>query len=271
MAAGSPGTKQDPSLIAVEETMDTYDFDDTPHSTRSNSGMVWNILTILVLLGTVCMAGVFALILVNPYTSINPFPPPTLPAALTFPTATPTLSLSLPATWTPVPTVEPTATSTPRPTATLPPTETPFSLVTPADTPTSEAAKGGMPFLVQKGQPLAITNIYHPDLACNWIGVGGQVFDMKGSAITGLQVQLGGVLNGSPIPEGSRPTLTGLLPNVPGYYEFALGDKPFASTQKLWVQLVDQSGSLALSDKVYFDTFDSCEKNLIIINFRQVR
>jgi hypothetical protein len=254
--------------------MDTFDFNDTPQPARSASGIIWNILTILILLGTICMAGVFALIFVNPYTSINPFPPPTLPAALTFPTATPTLSLVLPPTWTPEPTSAPTATSTPRPTATLPPTVTPFSLVTPAVTATAEAtqaASSSMPFVVQKGQPLAIANIYHPDLACNWIGVGGQVFDLKGSAITGLQVQLGGVLNGTVIPEGSRPTLTGLLPNVPGYYEFALGDKPFASKQKLWVQLVDQSGSLPLSDKVYFDTFDDCEKNLIIINFRQVR
>jgi hypothetical protein len=254
--------------------MDTFDFNDTPQPKRSTGGIIWNILTIIILLGAICMAAVFAVIFVNPYSGINPFPPPTLPAALTFPTATPTLSLVLPPTWTPVPTSEPTATLTPRPSATLPPTETPYSLVTQVVTATAEttqAASGGMPFVVQQGQPLAITNIYHPDLACNWIGVGGQVFDLKGSAITGLQVQLGGVLNGTIIPQGSRPTLTGLLPNVPGYYEFVLGDKPFASTQKLWVQLVDQSGSLPLSDKVYFDTFDDCEKNLIIINFRQVR
>lgn len=254
--------------------MDTFDFNETPQPKRSTGGIIWNILTIIFLLGTICVAAVFAVILVNPYSGINPFPPPTLPAALTFPTATPTLSLVLPPTWTPQPTTEPTATSTPRPSATLPPTETPFSLVTQVVTATAEstqAASGGMPFVVQQGQPLAITNIYHPDLACNWIGVGGQVFDLKGSAVTGLQVQLGGVLNGTIIPQGSRPTLTGLLPNVPGYYEFVLGDKPFASTQKLWVQLVDQSGSLPLSDKVYFNTFDNCEKNLIIINFRQVR
>ena len=208
--------------------MDTFDFNDTPQPKRSTGGIIWNILTILILLSTICVAAVFAVIFVNPYSGINPFPPPTLPAALTFPTATPTLSLVLPPTWTPKPTSEPTATSTPRPSATLPPTETPFSLVTQVVTATAEstqAASGGMPFVVQQGQPLAITNIYHPDLACNWIGVGGQVFDLKGSAITGLQVQLGGVLNGTIIPQGSRPTLTGLLPNVPGYYEFVLGDK----------------------------------------------
>jgi len=127
-----------------------------------------------------------------------------------------------------------------------------------------------MPFVVQKGHPVAISNIYHPEKGCNWIGIGGQVFDMKNSAISGQQVLLGGVLNGEPVPQGSRPTLTGLVPYVPGYYEFDLGEETFDSKGRLWVQLVDQA-SLPMSDKVYFDTYDDCDKNQVIINFKQVR
>ena len=56
------------------------------------------------------------------------------------------------------------------------------------------------------------------------MGVGGQVFDLKGSVVLGQQIQLGGVLAGTPIPAG-YPTLTGVLPYAPGYYEFTLGNQ----------------------------------------------
>jgi hypothetical protein len=247
-----------------------YDFDYQPRPARKASNVIWNVLTILVLVSAVCLAGGFLIIFLNPNSSLNPFPPPLLPDVLAMPTASPTPRSVLPPTWTPAPTLEPTATFTPRPSSTPLPTETPFSLVTPgAEIPTVLATAGGMPFVLQSGNPLAIANIYHPDLGCNWMGVGGQVFDLKGAVVLGQQIQLGGVLNGTPIPSG-YPTLTGVLPYAPGYYEFTLGDKPSASTGKLWVQLVDQAG-LPMSDKIVFDTYDDCQKNLIIINFKQVR
>jgi hypothetical protein len=246
-----------------------YDFDDRPRPARKASNIIWNVLTVLILVSVVCLAGGFLMIFLNPYSGLNPFPPAAPLVGLEMPSITPTPRSVLPPTWTPGPTLEPTATFTPRPTATLPPTETPFSLVTPgADTPTAKATAGGKAFVLQSGNPLAIANIYHPDLACNWMGVGGQVFDLKGSVVLGQQIQLGGALAGTPIPAG-YPTLTGVLPYAPGYYEFTLGNKPSASTGKLWVLLVDQAG-LPMSDKVFFDTYDDCEKNLIIINFKQV-
>jgi hypothetical protein len=251
--------------------MENIDYEDRPLARyRSDrSAILWNILTGTVLIAVLAVVVVFLTILINPQSGMNPFPPNTLPPALAFPTATPTPLHQLPPTWTPTVTLQPTATNTPRPTATLPPTQTPFSLVEPSPGPPT-ATSGGMPFVVQEGHPVAISNIYHPEKGCNWIGIGGQVFDMKNSAISGQQVLLGGVLNGEPIPQGSRPTLTGLVPYVPGYYEFDLGEETFASKGRLWVQLVDQA-SLPMSDKVYFDTYDDCEKNQVIINFKQVR
>jgi hypothetical protein len=102
------------------------------------------------------------------------------------------------------------------------------------------------------------------------MGVGGQVVDMNGAPVTGLIIQLGGVLPGVKIPEHFI-TLTGVAINYGrSGYEFKLADKPIKSSRSLWLQLLSQAGGF-LSDKVYFDTYDNCEKNLIVIDFKQVR
>ena len=38
----------------------------------------------------------------------------------------------------------------------------------------------------------------------------------------------------------------------------------------LWVRLLDQSG-LPLSGKVYFSTTQDCQRNLVVVNFKQVK
>ena len=101
------------------------------------------------------------------------------------------------------------------------------------------------------------------------MGVAGRAFDLSRAPIEeGLFVQLRGNLDGEPVE------MLGMLGMVntygPGSYEFELGDTPIASTQMLWVQLLDQA-MLPLSEQVYFDTFEDCDKNLILINFNQVR
>jgi hypothetical protein len=250
--------------------MENFDYNHSPQPARKASALVFNVLTVVILITTICLAGVFISIFINPNSGLNPFPPPTLPVAISLPSATPTFGVSLPPTWTPVPTKEPTATYTPRPTATLPPTETAFPLA-PQESETPAPPSGGMPFILQSGSPVAIANIAYPESGCDWLGVAGQVFDLSGAAVPGQQVQMGGVLAGSPVPGGVMITLTGLAPQYgPGYFEFTLGDKPVASKGTLWIQLLDQTG-LPMSEKVYFDTYDDCQKNLIVINFKQVR
>jgi hypothetical protein len=65
--------------------------------------------------------------------------------------------------------------------------------------------------------------------------------------------------------------MTGLAPQYgPGGYEITLGDRPLDSDDALTVQLFDQA-MLPLSDKVTFDTFEDCDRNLILVNFKQVR
>jgi len=55
-----------------------------------------------------------------------------------------------------------------------------------------------------------------------------------------------------------------------GGYEITLANSLVATTGTVWIQLMDQQ-KLPLSDKVYFDTYDDCQMNLIIISFDQVR
>jgi len=66
---------------------------------------IWDILTGVVLLGILCLVLVFAIILLNPQTAINPFKPyrPTLVPPITFPTATQQWINQMPPTWTPSP------------------------------------------------------------------------------------------------------------------------------------------------------------------------
>jgi hypothetical protein len=120
-----------------------------------------------------------------------------------------------------------------------------------------------------KSVPSAIdASVLNPERGCNWMGIGGQVLDLQGRPLTGVTVQLGGTL------EGRSITLNSLTGTARQYgeagFEFTLSDLPIASNGTLWVRLADQA-SLPLSGRQSFDTYAECEKNLIIINFKQIR
>ena len=100
---------------------------------------IWDILTILTLFVLAGVVVVVLQIMINPYTAINPFKPPTLPPTIAIPTSTATLR-ALPPTWTPEGfTGEQPAVAGPgvtlAPSSTLPATATGFTL--PTFTPTS--------------------------------------------------------------------------------------------------------------------------------------
>jgi hypothetical protein len=269
--------------------MDSFDYsDESLQTNRDSAGVIWNILTVIVLLMTLCVCIGVGVLLVNPQNALNPFPPPTMPVEAEYPTATPTPRSVLPPTWTPAPTIIPTQTArptnTPVPTNTISPTEPgpspTLEILTetpgegqPTATPENETATAtpteGMPFVLHPGDPIAINNIAYPELGCNWMGVGGRAFDLSGAEIEeGLFVQLGGTLSDEPV---EMLGMIGMVDNYgPGSYEFVLGDEPLASTETLWVQLFDQA-MLPLSEQIHFDTFADCERNLILINFNQVR
>src|SRR6185436_19328016 len=176
---------------------DDFDFDGT-QSRRSEAPMqVWDILSILVLLLTVCLVGYFALVFINPASQLNFLPPGAGPLGNHIPTFTVT-PLQMQPTWTPSPTLAVTPSDTPRPTITPLPTNTPFSLVPPTKTakpsPTPKA-----PFSATFQQ--LESTVIHPDLACNWAGIGGTVVDANNSPVIGTVVVLRGTLNGSTIEQ----------------------------------------------------------------------
>lgn len=238
---------------------------DSTQSSRVGT-LFWNLLTLLTLIGVILVVLAAVYIFQHPNSPLNPFPPEALPEVLVLPTATPTLR-SLPATWTPT---IPQATETPQPTATI---DVPLVTVTAVEgefevtaEPTDQA---GYYAFELKSETVALDGkIFHPDWECNWLGAAGQVEDLQGRPAKGLRVVVGGSLNGSRVDMNS---LTGTaLQYGPSGYEFKLADEPVATEGKLWVQLVDQAG-LPLSARVTFDTVDACDKNLILINFHQVR
>ncbi len=116
----------------------------------------WNLLTGLVMIGTILVLILFLVVFSNPQTFINPLPPPELPKVLVLPTATATLR-SLPTVATPEelvdispqddPSATPRPSSTPLPTstsfvlpsATITLTPTPTETETPTASPTSSA------------------------------------------------------------------------------------------------------------------------------------
>ncbi len=171
----------------------------------------------------------------------------------------------------------PTATSQPTETL-LPPTATPEPTVTPqvisnalqamaaTETPVAriDLVWGDRYFVVQQGTPVEMPNWAHPDLGCNWLGIGGQVFDLNGDPALNMIMEAGGTLEGQPV---LGLTLTGLTSVYgPGGYEFQLADHVVASADEVWVQIKDDAGR-ALSEPVFLDTFASCEQNLVILNF----
>jgi hypothetical protein len=103
---------------------------------------------------------------------------------------------------------------------------------------------------------------------CNWIGVAGQVFDMSGAPIQNLILHLEGIWNGSSV---FREALSGSAGQYGlAGYEFILGTQTLDSTQSLWVQVQDATHK-QLSARVYLNTYNDCARNLILVNFVQVR
>jgi heme/copper-type cytochrome/quinol oxidase subunit 2 len=250
--------------------MDAYEISEAkgPQRRKKSSGKVWNILTIVVLVTLLCVMSFFILIFVDPNSSLNPFPPPTLNPADYTPTVTVTPKYTLIPSWTPTDVLI-------QATNTQIPSNTPVVTIKVVESPTSApplatGITGSFAFEVQLGSPSAIAGTdFHPDAGCNWMGVAGQATSLNGEAVKGLFVQLGGSMPGESIMDNL--VMTGMAPQYGlGGFEFTLADKLIASEGTLWIQLLDQQ-NLPLSDRVYFNTYDDCQKNLVIIYFTQVR
>lgn len=242
---------------------DDFDFDGKPARPQSRPMQMWDMLSILALILTACVGAYFVYIFITPSSPFNILPPGGRGSQAATATTTP---LRLQATWTASPTVEVTPSDTPRPTFTPFFTNTPFSLVPPTKTPQPSPTPRA-PF--SAGAPTQVeSTLIHPDLACNWAGIGGTVVDANNSPVIGTVVVLRGTLNGSTI---EQQTVSGINKEYgPSGFEFVIGNAPIVSDKTLYVQMVDQQNT-PLSDPVQISTSTDCSKNLVMVRFKRNR
>ena len=244
-----------------------FDFEGTQSRRSEAPVQIWDILSILILILTIFLVGYFVMVFINPASSLNLLPPGGGVFGNPIPTSTVT-PLQMEPTWTASPTLQVTPSNTPRPTITPLPTNTPFSLVPPTKTarPSATPTKARAPFSGSFTQ--VDSTVIHPELACNWAGVGGTVVDANNSPVIGIVVVLRGTLNGTTV---EQTTVSGINKEYgPSGFEFVLGTVPVASDETLYVQLVDQQ-SIPLSDPVQITTSTECNKNLVMVRFKRNR
>ena len=151
-------------------------------------------------------------------------------------------------------------------TATLQPTElsTPSATATLTQTPTLEQ----MPFIPFGDPELLSSDLLLPNLGCDWLVIAGEVWDLKGEPVIGLTLHLFGEIGGV---EVDQQVVSGsAITYGESGYEFRLEGLVVNSWDTLFLQLVDTNG-LPLSNPYGLRTYDDCQKNMILVNLKQVR
>ncbi|HMM29718.1 MAG TPA: hypothetical protein PKD46_15665 [Aggregatilineaceae bacterium] len=262
-------------------------------ASRRNSP-VYDLITVVFVVLTVVALGAFVLILADPQTAINPYPPPTIAARVVLPTATHTPT----ATDTPLPTGTPTATATPTATPTATETPTPTATATPTITPTpvlsgslsvlpagdlavtstiaplDDGSGGAIPGSVGGTRPAGLpTRSPFPfdpravryeanDNAqgCQWRSIAGTLTTLSGDPVVGLAIAIEGESFRQVAFSGSAERWGA------GGFEFQLGTAPRADVYTL--QVVGPTGA-AISPVVPVETASACDANIAIVDFVQ--
>jgi hypothetical protein len=146
---------------------------------------------------------------------------------------------------------------------------TPSITLTPTITPIEATATiTSTPLPVSAEITYLASTDFHPDKQCDWLGVAGKVLGTDGKPLQFQEIQLGGTLDGKAI------NLLALSGTALAYgesgFELILSDHPIASTQTLWTRLLDNNAK-PLTEKIYFDTYEGCTQNLVMINFTKNR
>lgn len=125
---------------------------------------------------------------------------------------------------------------------------------------------GEVIYVPQAGTPTSITNFIAPELACNWSGIGGQLFDLSGKPIPGAIVKIDGSLGGAPVNllgvSGGERKLG------PAGFVLQVANRPIASNGTLFLQILDITGK-ALSPRISLQTYADCQHNLVLINIKE--
>lgn len=241
--------------------MNNYNYEDPPAPKKQSPRLeLWDMLSILTLIAAFGIGLYYVAIFLIPNSAINPFPP--VPPNLNLP-PTPTITpIQLQPTWTLTP-VNVTETPTLLPTFTLEPSPTLVSLVTPPITPTPTKTPKS-PFSAKI--TYIDSTIIHPEMGCNWQGVGGTIVDANNADMLRMTIRLVGFYDRKTKNELTVSSI------APAYgqsgYEFFLGTVPLSSKGELYIQILDQAGR-PLSDNIYIDTFSDCSKNLALVRFKK--
>jgi hypothetical protein len=252
--------------------MDAFDFADDPKDQkhkRTARGLILNLGTFYFLASTFCLIGFFVYTFLDPTNPYNPFPPDktdtadTVPTQTLPPSQTPIMIPTQTSTATITPTIHPTITASPTPTVgvTLLPTTTEvvITTLTPSITPS-----GSIHFVAQSGTPVYSS---HPN-GCDGIYLVGNVIDINGSPLVHMTVDAGGSLGGATIdPESSN---SGSHPEFSASgWQIKISDTLIDSSNSVYVTLYTVASDDPVSDLVFVDTFNDCEKNMIMVNFTQ--
>ena len=137
-----------------------------------------------------------------------------------------------------------------------------------ANTPTKAPTHVLMPFILS-GEPEAMSSaLIRPSLGCDYLVIAGQVWDLQDAPVSKMKLHLTGELGGYEIDQFS------LVGSATDYgksgYEFALRGLVIESKDSLFIQLVDTENN-PYSDRYALETFEDCQRNLIMVNFKQVR
>ena len=249
--------------------MDNFDLIPETKKKVNRKPLVWNLLTVLALLAACGLAYYFLMVFINPNSALNPLPPAALPTRYQTATVTSTV-IPLPPTWTPSATIIPEPSRTKAPTWTLlPEMITPSVTITPTITatePTPTITTTTMP--ATAAITYAASTTIHTDQGCTWLGVGGKVVGTDGKPLTFQEIKMGGMLDGKAI-DFLTVSGTAQAYGTAGF-EFVLSDHTIASTQTLWIQLLDNTAT-ALTNRIFFDTYTDCSKNLVMVVFTKTR
>jgi hypothetical protein len=228
---------------------------------------IWNILTVIMLLGACCISTYVLIVLTNPHLPVNPFPPPLTSTPIPTATFTPRV---FPATWTPTSTYSPNqgGNTLPQPTVNIASeiasTATQQFTKTPA--PPTATLRSGPWFSIYGSVTSIPATDKNPDVGCTWLGIGGVVADRSGNPLYGVTLALTGSLD---FTTYNQTTQSGAAPQYgEGGYEFYLGGALTASQGSLYIQLIGDNGQ-PISDPIAITTFSDCERNLTLINFYQ--
>lgn len=217
---------------------------------ESTPDMFLNALALLFVSLAIAVCLFAILLWQDPDLPFNPFPPATVTptasmVAQDVATVGPTI-LVVTATPLPSETPSPTATATPRPTATR--------AAVPSDATNTPSS---YPFTMQNEAPTYTA--YTGEAGCDYMAIAGQVFDVNGDPLMGMPILVEG---------DDRFSALGFSGNAPSYgrsgYEVFINDIPYEGV--FTVRLIGENGQPRSAD-IVVETSDSCEQNLVIVNF----